>query len=189
GMEMWLRKNLPLKNRNSDKLLTEVRGMVLSNAIGIPVLAFVQGIIAIIGYMIFGVKEPILWGIITGVCSVVPVVGTMIAWVPITLFMFATGHSNAGIGLLFWGLFPIGASDNVIRFLLQKKLADVHPIITVLGVIIGVNLFGFIGLIYGPLLISVFILLVRIYIDEFIEQPNSSKSNVEPVNVVPSDAT
>ena len=189
SMELWLRKNLPLKNRNSDKLLTEVRGMVLSNAIGIPVLAFVQGVIAIIGYMIFGINEPVLWGIITGVCSVVPVVGTMLAWVPITLYLFATGHNNAGIGMLFWGLIPIGASDNVIRFLLQKKLADVHPIITVLGVIIGVNLFGFIGLIYGPLLISVFILLIRIYIDEFITKPDSSKSTAEPVNVSPADAS
>ncbi len=189
SMELWLRKNLPLKNRNSDKLLTEIRGMVLSNAIAIPVLALVQGVIAIVGYMIFGVKEPILWGIITGVCSVVPVVGTMLAWVPITLYMFATGHSNAGIGLLLWGLLPIGASDNVIRFLLQKKLADIHPIITVLGVIIGVNLFGFIGLIYGPLIISIFILLTRIYIDEFVAKPDSSTSTVEPVNVTPADAT
>lgn len=190
SMELWLRKNLPLKNRNSDKMLTEVRGMVLSNAIGIPVLAFVQGVIAIIGYMIFGVQEPVLWGIITGVCSVVPVVGTMLAWVPIMLYAFAIGHTNSGIGLLFWGLFPIGASDNVIRFLLQKKLADVHPIITVLGVIIGVNLFGFIGLIFGPLLISVFILLVRIYIDEFITQPDTQKASTENVTVDPGkDAT
>jgi predicted PurR-regulated permease PerM len=185
SMEMWLRKNLPLKNSNSDKMLTEVRGMVLSNAIGIPVLAAVQGIIAIIGYMIFGVDEPVLWGIITGVCSIVPVVGTMLAWVPIMLYQFAIGHNHAGIGLLFWGLFPIGASDNVIRFLLQKRLANVHPIITVLGVIIGVNLFGFIGLIYGPLLISVFILLVRIYIDEFITHPDTGKSTVDNVTVDP----
>jgi predicted PurR-regulated permease PerM len=190
SMEMWLRKNLPLKNRNSEKLVTEVRGMVLSNAIGIPVLAIVQGIIASIGYMIFGIQEPFLWGIITGICSVVPVVGTMIAWVPIMLYLFAIGRTNAGLGMLFWGLLPIGASDNVIRFLLQKKLADIHPIITVIGVIIGVNLFGFMGLIYGPLLISIFILLVRIYIDEFVTKPDTGQSTVEAVSVEPGkDAT
>jgi predicted PurR-regulated permease PerM len=185
NMELWLRKNLPLKNRNSEKLLTEVRGMVLSNAIGIPVLAAVQGIIAIIGYMIFGVEEPVLWGIITGVCSVVPVVGTMAAWIPIMLYQFASGNNNGGIGILFWGLIPIGASDNVIRFLLQKRLADIHPIITVVGVIIGVNLFGFIGLIYGPLLISLFLLLVRIYTDEFVTKPDTPASAVENVTVNP----
>lgn len=190
SMELWLRKNLPLKNRNSEKVLTEVRGMVLSNAIGIPVLALVQGVIAIIGYIIFGVKEPVLWGIITGLCSVVPVVGTMAAWVPIDLYVFANGHQNAGIGLFFWGLIAIGASDNVIRFLLQKRLADVHPLITVIGIIIGINLFGFMGLIYGPLLISLFILLVRVYLDEFVVNTNSLSTTAENVTVDPAkDAT
>ncbi len=166
-MELWLRRNLPLQHRNRDKVLLEIREMVKANAIGIPVLAVVQGIVAMVGYMIFGVDEPILWGIITGICSVVPLVGTMIAWVPIDLYLFASGHQSAGIGLLFWGLFAIGVSDNVFRFILQKKLADAHPLITVFGVIIGVNLFGFMGLIFGPLLLSLFSLFVRIYIDEF----------------------
>lgn len=190
SMELWLRKNLPLKNRNSEKVMTEVRGMVLSNAIGIPILAFVQGVIAIIGYMIFGIEEPILWGIITGLCSVVPLVGTMAAWVPIDLYLFANGNQSGGIGLLFWGLIAIGASDNVIRFLLQKKLANVHPLITVMGIIVGVNLFGFMGLIYGPLLLSLFILLVRVYLDEFVANANSQVSTAENVTVEPDkDAT
>ncbi|MES2778069.1 MAG: AI-2E family transporter [Bacteroidota bacterium] len=166
-MELWLRRNLPLQNRNSEKLLAEIREMVKANAIGIPVLAIVQGIVAMIGYMIFGVDDPVLWGIITGICSVVPLVGTMLAWVPITLYLFASGDQGGGIGLLLWGLLVIGTSDNVFRFILAKKLADVHPLITVFGVIIGVNLFGFMGLIFGPLLLSVFALFVRIYIDEF----------------------
>jgi predicted PurR-regulated permease PerM len=190
SMELWLRKNLPLKNRNSEKVLTEIRGMVLSNAIGIPVLAVIQGMIAIIGYILFGVKEPVLWGIITGLCSVVPVVGTMAAWVPIDLYLFANGNQTGGIGLLFWGLIPIGASDNVIRFLLQKKLANVHPLITVMGIIVGVNLFGFMGLIYGPLLLSLFILLVRVYVDEFVTNAGSpTTSTVENVTVDPSKDT
>lgn len=182
-MELWLRRNLPLKNRNSEKVLTEIREMVKSNAIGIPVLALVQGIVATAGYFIFGVSEPVLWGIITGFCSVVPLVGTMLAWVPLDLYLFASGHPSAGIGLLLWGFLAIGTSDNVFRFILQKKLADVHPIITVLGVIIGVNLFGFMGLIFGPLLISIFSLLVRIYVDEFSNSEDKAEENLSPTSV------
>ena len=166
-MELWLRRSMPLQNRNSEKVLAEIREMVKANAIGIPVLAIVQGIVAMIGYMIFGVADPVLWGIITGICSVVPLVGTMLAWVPITLYLFASGHQTGGIGMLLWGLLVIGTSDNVFRFILAKKLANVHPLITVFGVIIGVNLFGFMGLIFGPLVLSMFSLFVRIYIDEF----------------------
>jgi predicted PurR-regulated permease PerM len=167
NMERWLRKNLPFKSTNTVKLLQEVNSMVVSNAVGIPVLGAIQGIIATIGYYMFGVKEPVLWGIMTGMASVIPFMGTLAVWVPIVILRFAIGDYNNGYWLLFWGLVPIGSSDNVIRFLLQKYIADVHPLITVFGVIVGLNLFGFLGLIFGPLLLSLFLLLVRVYKDEF----------------------
>jgi predicted PurR-regulated permease PerM len=167
-MERSVRNNLPLKNTNINKLLAETRAMVVSNAVGIPVLAIFQGILASIGYYIFDVSEPVLWGIMTGIASVVPFVGTTLIWLPIALLAFARGETNNGYWLLSWGAVVIGSMDNVIRFILQKYMADVHPLITVFGVIVGLNLFGFLGLIFGPLLLSLFLLLVRIYNDEFI---------------------
>lgn len=166
-MERSLRRNLPFKKLNTSKLLQEIRSMVVSNAIGIPVLGAIQGLMAIIGYYIFDVNEPVLWGILTGIASVVPFVGTMIIWVPIVILKMASGDLTNGYWLIFWGLIVIGSSDNVFRFILQKYVADVHPLITVFGVIVGLNMFGFLGLIFGPMLISVLLLLVRIYHDEF----------------------
>jgi len=78
------------------------------------------------------------------------------------------GETTKAVIILLYGLIIIGTTDNVFRFWLQKKIGDVHPLITVFGVIVGVSLFGFIGLIFGPLLISLFILLMRIYYAEFI---------------------
>lgn len=166
-MERWIRHKLPLSNTNTSKLLGEIRSVVVSNTIGIPVLGAVQGIVAMIGYYMFGIDKPILWGVITGIASVIPFVGTMAAWVPLTILSFANGDTTNGYWLAFWGLIVIGGSDNIFRFVLQKYMADIHPLITVFGVIIGLNLFGFLGLIFGPLLISLFFLLVRIYNDEF----------------------
>jgi predicted PurR-regulated permease PerM len=97
----------------------------------------------------------------------VPVVGTTVVWVPIVIYLFATGKTGMGIGLLIYGAVLVGSVDNIFRFIWQKKFADVHPTITIFGVLIGVSLFGFVGLIFGPLLISMFILLLRIYRDEF----------------------
>ncbi len=168
-VKIWLRKGLPVKKVNADKVILEIREMVMSNAVGIPVLGIIQGIVAIIGYMMFGVEEPILWGVITGIASVIPFVGTMAAWVPIAILTFANGEQGNGIALTLWGLIVIGGSDNVFRFVLQKYLADIHPVITVFGVIFGLNLFGFLGIIFGPLLISLFILMMRIYFDEFVK--------------------
>jgi predicted PurR-regulated permease PerM len=167
-MERWIRSHLPIKNNNTSKLLNEIRSVVVSNTIGIPVLGAIQGIVAMIGYYMFGIDKPILWGIITGIASVIPFVGTMAAWVPLAILTFASGDTTNGYWLTFWGLIVIGGSDNVFRFVLQKYMADIHPLITVFGVIIGLNMFGFLGLIFGPLLISLFFMLVRIYNDEFV---------------------
>ncbi len=167
-IQRWLRKGLPVRRNNADAVLKEVREMIMSNSIGIPVLGAVQGVVAMIGYRMFGVEEPILWGIITGIASVIPIVGTMAAWVPLTILAFARGDNSNGIWLGLWGLIVIGGSDNVFRFILQKYLADIHPLITVFGVIFGLNLFGFLGIIFGPLVLSLFFLLVRIYFDEFV---------------------
>ena len=94
-MEMSIKKYLPLKERNIDNMWTSTRTMVISNAIGIPVLAGCQAIVAIIGYAIFGIDEYILWGILTGVASLVPVVGCMLVWGPLCIYLFATAHPAA----------------------------------------------------------------------------------------------
>ncbi len=166
-VEIWLRKSLPLKYDNVQKVINEFRSMVYSNAIGIPLVALVQGLVGMIGYMIFGVKEAVLMGLLTAVASVMPVVGSMAIYVPLMIYAFSIGDSTQGIGVGLWGFILIGSVDNIARFLLQKKIANIHPLITIFGVLIGVKIFGFLGIIFGPILISMFILFVRVYIDEF----------------------
>lgn len=166
-MEDILYEYTPLKAANTDRLGVEINNMVLSNAVGIPLLALVQAVFCAVGYWIFGVPSFIFWGVITGFMGMVPVIGTTIVWVPLCIYLIASGHMGSGIGLAIYGLVIVGSVDNVFRFLFQKRFADVHPLITVFGVLIGVNLFGFVGLIFGPLLISMFILLLKIYMDEF----------------------
>jgi predicted PurR-regulated permease PerM len=133
SMERWLRRHLPFKSTNTSKLLQEVRSMVVSNAVGIPLLGAIQGIVAAVGYYLFGVTDPVLWGIMTGVASVIPFVGTMAVWVPLVILKFAAGEMSHAYWLLFWGLGPIGSSDNVIRFALQKPLPTYTPSSRYLG--------------------------------------------------------
>lgn len=166
-IEKGLYEYTPLKDENIDRVAFEIKNMVLSNAVGIPMLAIVQGLFCVLGYWLFGVPDYWFWGVVTGILGMVPVVGTTIVWVPIDIYLFATGKTGMGIGLLIYAAVVVGSVDNIFRFLWQKKFADVHPTITIFGVIIGVSLFGFVGLIFGPLLISMFVLLLKIYRDEF----------------------
>lgn len=167
-MEDALYEHVPLKDENVARIGSEINNMVVSNAIGIPVIAILQGIVALIGYFIVGVSEPWFWFVVTCITAMIPIVGAALAYVPLSIILFANGQNWQGIFMLIWGFGLIGTVDNLFRFTLQSKIGNIHPLITVFGVIVGLNLFGFIGLIFGPLLISMFILLLRIYSNEFI---------------------
>ncbi|MEK7226568.1 MAG: AI-2E family transporter [Bacteroidota bacterium] len=167
-MENTLYEYIPMKDENVKKVGKEVNTMVLSNAIGIPLVALAQGIVGLIGYLILGVQEPLFWFGVTCIAGMLPVVGAALAYVPLIIIFFAKDQNWQGIAMAIYGFGVIGTVDNVLRFTLLKKLGNVHPLTTVFGVIIGLNLFGFIGLIFGPLLISLFMLLLKIYSSEFI---------------------
>lgn len=166
-MEAWLYEYIPLKDENVLRLGTEFRKLVVANAVGIPLIAIIQGIVSLIGYFIFQVPQPLFWFAVTCFTSMLPVVGAAAVYVPMGLYLMGTGMTWQGISVLVYGFAVVGTSDNIFRFMLAKRIGDVHPLITVFGVLIGVNLFGFIGLIFGPLLISMFILLLDIYSNEF----------------------
>ncbi|MBL0310558.1 MAG: AI-2E family transporter [Bacteroidetes bacterium] len=167
--ERIVRDNLPFKDGNDQLLLTELKSQTLSNTIGIPILATLQAFTAWIGYWVIGLPEPFFWGIITGLMSVLPLVGTAVVWIPLTIFLYASGHPVQGIAIGLYGAIVITNIDNVFRFVVQKKLGDVHPLITFFGVLFGLQVFGLVGIIFGPLLISYFILLLKIYRKEYLE--------------------
>lgn len=171
-MEREIQKFLSLKDHNIDLLWKETRVMVVSNAIGLPVLALIQAVAAALGYWMFGIEEWLVWAVVTGVFSLLPVVGTAIIWAPLVVYLYAIGRGAEGTGLLLYSVLIITNVDNVLRFTLLQKLGDVHPVITVLGLFAGVPLFGFMGFIFGPLLLSYLLLLIKVYRIEFSQRPS-----------------
>ena len=166
-MEDYCWDLVPLSSKSLSLLKVETKKVMLSNIIGIPLLIIVQGITAIIGYLIFGAPQAIFWGVLTGLFTILPVIGTMIIWLPISISMIISGDTYPGLGLLIYGFLIISNVDNLFRFLLMKKMADVHPLITVFGVILGIDLLGIFGIIFGPLILSLFFLLIKIYNIEY----------------------
>jgi predicted PurR-regulated permease PerM len=158
---------LPFKRSKIELFGKELVAQTFSNALGVPAIAVAQGLIGYIGYMIAGVPEAGFWALITAFSSIIPVVGTALVWVPVTLYLFVIDHTWQATFSLIWGILVLGITDNVVRFVLAKKMADVHPIITVLGVVMGIKYFGLIGLVFGPVLISYFIILLKIYYLEY----------------------
>ncbi|MDR1368559.1 MAG: AI-2E family transporter [Dysgonamonadaceae bacterium] len=167
-MEDLVGNNLPLKKGSIDLLKKETQNMVVSNSIGISVILIGQAIFAGLAYWILGAGNPIVWGLLTGVFGLIPVIGTAGIWLPLSVNLLFGGFIWQGIVLIIYGAVIISSVDNVIRMVFLKKYADVHPLTAIFGIILGMNLFGFWGIIFGPLVISGFFLLFRIYKTEYL---------------------
>ncbi len=157
----------PLKDENILLLRKDLNGMVLANAIGVPLIALLQEYCWFDRLFDNWRSRTFFWFIITAFTALLPVVGAALAFVPLAVIIICEWRSRKRVILLAFGLVVVGSVDNIFRFWLAKKLGDVHPLITVFGVLIGVNIFGFIGIIFGPILISLFLILIRIYANEF----------------------
>ncbi|PKF73230.1 AI-2E family transporter [Chryseobacterium sp. PMSZPI] len=168
--ERILSSSAPLKRANISLIGDKMRKLIMANAIGIPVVAIGQGIVALIGYLIFGAPGAVLLFALTAASSVIPVVGTAIVYIPVCIFMIAEGNTANGLGLAVYCVVIVGLTDNLLRFTLLKKLENIHPLNTVFGIIMGMNLFGFMGLIFGPILISLTLLLIQVYRNEFSDE-------------------
>lgn len=172
SMEESVRKLIPLNEDSIETLTKETTHMVKANAIGIPLISLIQGITASIGYSIFGLSDAVMWGFLTGVFAFFPIVGTMMIWVPLVIFMYAQGNTAPATGMMLYSLIVTGNIDYLARITLMNKIGHVHPLITVFGVIVGLQLFGFMGFIFGPLVFSYAIILMKIYANEFVKPYN-----------------
>ena len=168
-MEDYFRDLLPFNHSTSRSVMREVHMIVRSNAIGIPLLAIIQGIVAYISYVIFGVPSALFWGVLTCFATIIPIVGTALIWVPLSVYLALSGGWGNAIGLTLYGTIVITHVDNVVRFMMQKKMADTHPLVTIFGVIIGLALFGFMGVIFGPLMLAIFIFCVDIFKRKYLD--------------------
>lgn len=168
-MEQYIYELLPFSDSNKKHVMNEINMIVRANAIGIPLLAIIQGAIATLGYYLFDAPSALLFGFLTCFATVIPIVGTTLVWFPLAAYMAISGDWPHAIGLLLYCGLIVTNIDNLIRFILQKKMADTHPLITIFGVVIGLPLFGFMGVIFGPLLISIFILCVNIFKEQYLK--------------------
>jgi predicted PurR-regulated permease PerM len=176
AMEESLHSFIPLSEQSIEELAQETMHMVRANAIGIPLISVVQGIAATLGYLVFGLKEWAMWGFLTGVFAFFPIIGTMIVWLPLAVYMYSQGMNWQGTGLVIYSLLVTGNVDYMARISLMKKIGNVHPLITIFGVIVGLKLFGFMGFIFGPLIFSYLIILVKIYSHEYSEIISSANT-------------
>ncbi|MBK6731972.1 MAG: AI-2E family transporter [Bacteroidetes bacterium] len=160
---------LPFIKSNSVRIGNELRNMTYSNILGQGLIAIIQGTLLGIGFLIFGIPEPVFWGVIGTFLSMIPMFGAPLIFIPAGLIELSNGNSIAGIGIIVYGYLIVTTIDNFIRMAIGRKIANTHPLITIIGVVIGIPLFGILGILYGPLMLSLFIILINIYTSNKVE--------------------
>ncbi|HMI88788.1 MAG TPA: AI-2E family transporter [Polyangiaceae bacterium] len=170
---------LPLHPRHSHALLEEFRSAGRTTLLGTVVTGLVQGGLAAVGYWVLGVPEPAFFGAATAVASLLPVVGTVLVWLPAGLFLIAIGQVGKGISELAYGLLVVvGVSDYFIRPKLVGAKGDMPVLLTLIALFGGLELFGIIGLILGPVLMVLARAILRLYAAEKRNPPPLVNRNV-----------
>lgn len=153
----------PLDRRYNEEILDELFKTIKLTFKGSLVIAVVQGILGAVAFLICGIDSWALWGAVMILSSLIPVVGTALIWVPAAFIQAVTGHLWAAGFIVVWGIAVIGLADNLLRPQLLKGDTNVHPLLIFLSVMGGLSYFGFLGIILGPLILSLLVYILRIY--------------------------
>lgn len=162
----------PLADADDEKIMDRLALAVNGIVKGYLLIAVLQGILLGIGLSIFGVPNPALWGLVTVITALLPTVGTALVSVPAILFLFFTGHTFQAIGLACWGIAIVGMVDNLLSPIIVGKRVNLPPFLILFSVLGGIALLGPVGILVGPLTISLLYALISIYRNEYKQENN-----------------
>lgn len=170
--ETWrsVRPFIPFSTRNSELLRQRFKDVTASTLIGTFLTAAVQGVLLGTAFWATGLANAVFWGVVTVIVAILPVIGSGLVWLPGVVALIVEKHYGMAIGLALWSLVLISNVDNVIRPWVFRRYAEIHPFITVIGAFAGIQYFGLLGLLMGPLAISYFFELIRMYRAEYFEE-------------------
>jgi len=157
---------IPIKEKYKTHTLKRLKEIIQATVYGLIITALIQGGIGALGLRIFGVSSPLLWGIVMFVLAMLPFVGPTLVWLPAAIIKLMGGETFNGLGLLLYGIFLISMVDNILRPKLIGSKSGIHPILVLLGVLGGLQVFGLMGVILGPLALALLVVAFEIYLSE-----------------------
>lgn len=161
-----LKEVIPFNDTHSQEIVDNLKNVSYSVVFVSGIIAVIQGSLLTLTFLIFGIDNAFLWGFVAAVLSFLPIVGPPVVWVPAVVIQFLQGDYKVALGVLIFGLI-LSNIDNVLRPILGRRISNIHPLITILGIFIGIMLFGMIGIFVGPLLISLSVLVLRMFKKEY----------------------
>ena len=161
----------PFSEEQESQIFEHLERTILGALQAVVVVPVAQGILAGIGFMIFGVPSPLLWGTAVILAATVPLVGSPLGWVPAVVYLFVQGEVGPALGLLVYCTVIVSGSDNVVKPLLLRGAARIHPLLGFLSIVGGVLAFGVFGFLIGPVILSLVLSAIRIYRLDILRSP------------------
>ncbi|HKB48721.1 MAG TPA: AI-2E family transporter, partial [Ktedonobacterales bacterium] len=168
--ETWqaLLPYIPFSAQNAERLRQRFANVTTSTVIGTGLVAVIHGMLVGAAFMVAGISNAVFWGVVTMVFSVLPVVGSGLVWGPGVLVLALDHRYPAAVLLALWGILVVGNVEYIIRPMVFRRWANIHPLVTLIGALAGVPYFGILGLLIGPLALSYFFELIRMYREEYL---------------------
>jgi predicted PurR-regulated permease PerM len=168
--ETWeaVRPYIPFSAKNTEKLRQRFRDVTTATIVGTGLTAAIQGSLVGLGFWLTGLPNAVFWGVVTMVFAILPVVGSGLVWGPGAIALMVGNHALAGMLLALGGVVIVGNVDYVIRPRVFSRWANIHPLVTLIGALAGVPYFGILGLLIGPLALSYFFELIKMYGEEYL---------------------
>ena len=168
--ETWdaIRPYIPFSARNTERLRQDFLDVTTSTLLGTGLSAAVHGVLMALGFWVAGLPNAALWGVVTMVFSILPLLGSGLVWGPGAIVLLIDHRPGAAVLLALWGLVVVGNVDYVIRPMVARRWGHIHPLVTLLGALVGVPYFGLLGLLIGPLAVSYFFELINMYREEYL---------------------
>ena len=171
-----IRPFIPFSTENADRLRQRFRDVTFSTLVGTGLTSAVQGLLVGLAFWAAGLPNALFWGVVTIIVAILPVVGSGLVWGPGAAALALEGRYGWATAMVIWGVLAVGQVDNVIRPFVYRRWARIHPFITVIGAVAGINWFGLLGLLVGPLAISYFFELIRMYRDEYLAEEEEERA-------------
>ncbi len=169
--ESWELVNpyIPFSEENTERLRQRFRDVTNSTLVGTLLVAMAQGALVAAAFAVVGLSNAVFWGAVTAIFAILPLVGSGLIWGPGAISLALDGRYAAAVGMAIFGIVIVGMVDNILRPFVYRRWAQIHPLVTLIGAIGGVRYFGVLGILIGPLGLSYFFELIRMYHEEYIE--------------------
>ncbi len=159
-----IRDGLPFEQAQRERVVQETHGLIFATVLSTLAAAAVHGVIGTVAFALTGIKSPIFWGVLMGFFSFIPLIGTALIWVPLSLSLLLGGHVAAGIALAVTCSLVLGMIDNFVRPLLISGRSEMSMLVIFIGVLGGIEAFGLLGVVLGPVILAIAATLLNVYV-------------------------